>query len=175
MATYPVVSRGVGRKPPSEIRVEGDIAIVSLSRGLEATIDKSDIEIVAGYRWSTLINSRTGHAYAVRYEKQKCFLMHRVLLGAPGHLHVDHADGDGLNNRRSNIRLATQSQNMANSVLVRRNKLGVRGVRKKKGKFRAEISHDNKTVHLGYYDTAEEASAAYKGAAKLLWGEFAQN
>jgi len=98
--------------------------------------------------------------------------MHRLLLDSLPGTFVDHADGDGLNNRRSNIRVATSSQNMANRVHDRRNKLGIRGVHRAKGKFKACIQKDGQTIHLGSFATAEEAAAAYKGAARVLWKEF---
>lgn len=173
MATYPVVSRGIGRKPPSQIIIDGSSARVSLTQGFDAIIDSQDVPLVAGYRWVILSNSKTGHAYAARYEAGKCFLMHRVILGATAGTFVDHADGDGLNNRRSNIRLATHAQNMVNRIKDRRNKLGIRGVSKEKGKYRAKITPGGKTVHLGTYKTPEEAAAAYRGACIAIWGEFA--
>lgn len=179
MATYPVVSRGIGRKPPSSIRIEGDVAIISLTFGLETTVDAADVESLAGYRWVALINSTTGHAYAARYEKSKCILLHRMLLAAPASMQVDHIDGDGLSNRRSNIRLATRSQNQANRVAERRNKLKLKGVydlSKKSASrpFGACVHKDGRSIHLGTYVTAEEASAAYRGAAKALFGSFAR-
>ena len=179
MATVSVVSRGIGRKPPSEIRTENDVAFISLTKGFETVIDIADLAMVSGYRWVVLINSQTGHAYAVRFEGRKCILMHRMLLSAPSDRQVDHDDGDGLNNRRGNIRLATPSQNQANRVMDRRNKLGAKGVSLDRRDalthpFRACIQHDGKTIHLGRYATVEEASAAYLGAAKAIYGRFAR-
>lgn len=175
MADYPVVSRGIGRKPPSPIRIEGDIAYITLTRGFESVIDVEDVALVAGYRWTVLINARSGHAYAVRFEKAKCILMHRVLLDAPSDRQVDHEDGDGLNNRRKNIRLATPTQNQANKAVESRNKLGVKGVSigKTPARFRAMITPGGRKIHLGYYATIEEAAAAYRGASIAIWGNFA--
>jgi len=102
--------------------------------------------------------------------------MHRELLQAPTELSVDHVDGDGLNNRRANIRLATGTQNNANQAVTRRNKLGVKGVAVSRSglRFRAFITpKDGRSVFLGSYATKEEAAAAYKGAAKLAFGEYA--
>jgi len=173
MATVPVVSRGIGRKPPSQIEIEGDIANVSLTKGFVAVVDVTDLGIVAGYRWVVLISGQTGHAYAVRYHLGKCILMHRELLSAPPGMWVDHEDGDGLNNRRKNIRIATPAQNMANKVVERRNRLGIKGVSLDGGRYRATIKPDGRTIHLGRYNTPEEAAAAYRGAARILWGDYA--
>jgi hypothetical protein len=78
---------------------------------------------------------------------------------------VDHEDGDGLNNRCGNIRLATPSQNQANKVWKDK---------KRPTPYRASIKPNGKTIHLGSFATPEEAAAAYKGAAKVLFGKFAR-
>lgn len=174
MAPYPVVSRGIGRKPPSHIEIVGDTAVISLTKGLCTTVDLADVDRLAGYRWVALINGQTGHAYAIRYERGKAILLHRELLDFP-RATIDHVDGDGLNNRRANIREATFSQNMANKVLERRNKLGIKGVSVARGRFKAVITPNGKKIHLGTFDTAEEAAAAYRGASRALWGDFARS
>ncbi|TNC15362.1 hypothetical protein FF100_05020 [Methylobacterium terricola] len=101
--------------------------------------------------------------------------MHRVLTDAPSEMYVDHANGDGLDNRRANMRLATQTQNMANKAVERRNLLGLKGVSAARGKFRATITPNGRKIHLGTFKTPEEAAAAYRGAAVALWGDFAKN
>ena len=169
----PRVAEGASRSP-SEIVVHGDFAVVALSRGLTATIDAADVPLVEGFRWSALTNGQTGHAYAARWDKGRCVLMHRVLLAAPPGTQVDHIDGDGLNNRRVNIRICTPEQNQANRVVERRNQIGMKGVSPRRGKYRAQITPDGKTVDLGTYKTADEAAAAYRGAARILWGDFAK-
>jgi hypothetical protein len=172
MATASVVSRDRRRKPPSVIETDGVTATVTLTKGLSAVIDHADIDFIAGYRWVSLVNYRNGHAYAVRYEKGKCFLMHRELMSPPPDKQIDHVDGDGLNNRRSNMRVATVTQNMANRLADRRNLLGLKGVQVSKLRYRAAICPAGKKIHLGSFATPEEASAAYQGAAKVLWGKF---
>lgn len=94
------------------------------------------------------------------------------MTGAGGK-EVDHINGDGLDNRRANLRKCSHGQNMMNRVLDRRNKVGARGVSTRRGKFRACIKYLEKTYHLGTYLTKEEAAAAYTGAAKVLYGDFA--
>jgi len=89
---------------------------------------------------------------------------------------VDHADGDGLNNRWPNLRDADKSQNGANRGADIRNKLGVKGVRRdpRSGKFSAAINKNGKQSYLGSYATAEEASRAYQAAAAEAFGIFAR-
>ena len=169
----PSLPRGKRRKPSSEITVKGDCATVTLTRGFFATIDTADIPIVRSHRWSVLIHHQTGHAYAISYNGGDFILMHRLIMDAQSRTLVDHEDGDGLNNRRANLRLATPSQNQANRVAGRNNKIGVKGVWKQKGRFRASINPGGKRLHLGSFATKEEAAAAYQGAARVLYGDFA--
>jgi hypothetical protein len=159
----------------SPIHIEGGLVFVALSRGLEAVADIDDEQIIAGYSWRVL-TTKYGHAYAYRLCEGRTILMHREILGAGPGEHVDHIDGDGLNNRRENIRIATPTQNQANQVLSRRNRIGLKGVweDKRKNRFCASIKPNGKTIHLGSFATKEEAAAAYKGAAKVLWGDFAK-
>lgn len=159
---------------PSPVRVVDSAVLIGLGHGFVATVDLSDIAAIEGKRWLPLM-THTGHVYAyMRTKKNPIILMHRLLLDAPRGMQVDHADGDGLNNRRSNIRLATPTQNMANRGHDRRNLLGVKGVSKIYNKYRATITPDGKKVYLGTFATAEEAHAAYLGAARVLWGKFAR-
>jgi hypothetical protein len=90
--------------------------------------------------------------------------------------HVDHIDGNGLNNRRSNLRLASKSNNAMNSKKRSDNKSGFKGVclHKTSGKWRSYITINKHQRSLGYYDTPEEAHEAYRRAAMELYGEFAR-
>lgn len=88
---------------------------------------------------------------------------------------VDHIDGDPHNNRISNLRLATKSQNNWNSSKRKDNKTGFKGVSiRENGRFRAKIAAHGKVYSLGVYETPEEAHEIYELAAHLLHGEFAR-
>lgn len=163
-------------KPPSPIRTDGDTAYIFLKEGFEAIIDVGDIPLVNDKRWR-LLATRDGHCYACTGQSAHgtFIMLHRFLLQPPHTLKVDHEDGDGLNNRRKNIRTATGTQNNANSVVSRRNLLGVKGVsRTKNRRFRAVIQLNDKNVHLGCFLTSEEAADAYKVAARVQWGDYAK-
>lgn len=107
--------------------------------------------------------------------------MHRLILGlVPGDgLVVDHRNGNGLDNRRCNIRTATRSNNQHNQRLGRANNTsGYKGVTRRRGPcrrkpWRACIRHERRTVFIGHFATPEAAAAAYDRKAAELFGEFA--
>lgn len=90
---------------------------IPLTQGMVALVDDEDFDIVAGFKWHAL-RRPNGLWHAVRTVRRhgikRSIYMHRVIAGAAAHLEVDHRDGDGLNNRRGNIRIATKRQNAQN-------------------------------------------------------------
>jgi hypothetical protein len=163
-------------KPPSPIRIDGDTAYIFLKKGFEAMIDVADIQLVRHRIWRLSINKKCNTYYAASGQSVSgdFVTLHRFLLQPPRSLHVDHKDGNGLNNRRTNIRLATGTQNNANMAVSRRNKLGIKGVEARGSLYRATVCTKGKMIRLGLFQTPEEASAAYYSAAKMLWGEYAK-
>lgn len=93
----------------------------------------------------------------------------------PDGMQIDHKNGNRVDNRIENLRLATPGQNRQNAKLRDDNRTRLKGVdfNHRVGKWRARISSDGRTRHLGYFPTPEEAHAAYKGAANELHGDFA--
>lgn len=158
------------------IRIEGNLAYVPLTRGLEAVIDAADVPLVEGFNWHARLDD--GIFYAARKgprrEGHKTILMHRELIGASPGLLVDHADSDGLNNQRCNLRSATPSQNSQNRRRAKNNKSGFKGVRPVpfSEKWQAIITARGAVRYLGTFATAQEASAAYAKASAELHGEF---
>jgi hypothetical protein len=110
----------------------------------------------------------------------KSFLAHRLIwalvYGEVPALDVDHADRDRANNKLSNLRLATRSQNCMNRTAHRTNKVGIKGVHwhRATGKWAACVRFDGQRKHLGVFDTIADAAAAYRAAASILHGEFAE-
>lgn len=105
--------------------------------------------------------------------------MHRLLLGldlTDAAVHVDHASGDRLDNRRVNLRPCTHAENQRNQGPSSRNASGYKGVSlyKRDGTYRASIAAHGRRRHLGYYSNPVEAARAYDAAARELHGEFAR-
>lgn len=155
-----------------EVTIKDGLAYVDLTRGYVAVIDACDAPLVAGRNWYAQISKRS--VYAARKEGAKTVLMHRVILGSECAEEVDHEDGDGLNNRRSNLRAATVGQNQYNQRLKSTNTSGVKGVtwRPKNKKWQVAIRADGKTRYVGYFRNLEDAAAAYAAASANLHGSF---
>lgn len=108
----------------------------------------------------------------------KVFLAHRVSWALhhgvdPGAMQIDHINGDRSDNRAANLRIATGSENMWNRGVSRNNTSGFKGVKPYRGRYRARIYVKSKEIHLGDFDSATEAHAAYLKAAEKYHGEFA--
>lgn len=137
---------------------------IPLTRGLVAVIDAADWPLIASRKWSAVKSKNTFYA------QSGLGMMHRVILGLkPSDADVDHKDGNGLNNRRDNLRVATNSQNMANRRCFNSN--GFKGIQKINNGYAAYIGAKRK--YLGFFKTPQEAARAYDRAAVELYGEFA--
>ncbi|MGI8404596.1 MAG: HNH endonuclease [Thermomicrobiales bacterium] len=162
--------------------LEGDAVIdngdgttsIPLGRGIAVIIDTADVERVRGIRWTAVKSGRRVYAYAntIAYKG----MLHRRIVDAPDGVDIDHWDGDGLNDRRSNLRIATRSQNMVNVPLRSNNTSGYVGVSwsKASGKWRSAIKQNDRQIHLGLFTSAAEAARAYDLKARELFGEFAR-
>lgn len=151
-----------------------------------AIVDPEDADLLS-LSWTMVKKKQkryAKHDITPKLGKRQTILMHRIILqrmleDTPLEKweQVDHIDGDGLNNRRENLRLATNAQNSANKGKASKNTTGFKGVFRTKNRpkpFRAQIKVNQKSIHLGLFDTAEQAHEAYKEAAKKYFGEFAR-
>lgn len=155
-----------------------EIEIISKVHGLFiCTVDDCDYERILKYSWQVL--ARLGKTNYARTHTSGCrknrgtILMHRLILNLKIGQVCDHIDGNGLNNCRSNIRVATIAQNAKNYRRPKNNKTGFKGVCVTDGKFRATIMVDKKQKYLGRFGNAIDAAKAYNKAAKENHGEFA--
>lgn len=95
--------------------------------------------------------------------------LHRLLVTPPAGVFVDHANGNGLDNRRCNLRLATNGLNKANTAKYRNNTSGFKGVYLiRDGRYRVKVG----PLHVGYFADIHQAHAAYVTAAKSHYGEY---
>lgn len=153
---------------------------IILTKGMKALVDDKDFEEVNKHFWRVFIPKGRGTTYAIRSKrvggKMKIVLMHRQILGEPGGI-TDHINNNGLDNRRGNLRVCTDSQNLMNSRWRRKpNKTSkYRGVSyyKPLNKWHAYIMVMYRNIHLGYFNTEEEAAKARADAELTLFGEFA--
>jgi hypothetical protein len=158
------------------IHIKGNVAYVILTKGHIAIIDAEDAQIIDGFNWYAKVKPRS--VYACRMEringKSKIVFLHRVLINAPDDMEVDHISGDGLDNRKLNLRLATHAQNQHNQRIAINNTSGYKGASwdKTKRKWKAYIRFNGRLSNLGYFATSEAASEAYKAASAQLHGNF---
>jgi HNH endonuclease len=155
---------------------------IPLTKGFVAIIDPIDSDL-ASLKWhvTTAPRSITRYARHKEFPSREYLRLHRVILARilarpllPGE-QVDHIDGDGLNNRRSNLRLATVSMNQQNRSMQKNNTSGFKGVsfHKLTGKWQASIGINGALKYLGLHDTPEIAYAVYCEAARELHQDFA--
>lgn len=143
---------------------------VPLTKGAVALIDDEDWPLVSQFRWAKL-GKYAVTSVKVPGSKPKMLSMHRLILNTPKGMWTDHANGDGLDNRRSNIRVCTPSQNAMNRPRVR-GEVPLRGVVAANGAYRAQIVADATIYILGIFADAEDAGRAYDAASRLVHGEF---
>ena len=148
--------------------------IIKTKSGHEILVDDEDWEKVRGYGWNISQNYRCKYAQAYVHGKGNV-LMHRIIMENPD-LHVDHIDGNGLNNQKDNLRLCTRKQNSANSRKIEGTSSKYKGVSwfKHLSKWESYIWTGEKRASLGYFNVETEAAIAYNKAALELHGEFAR-
>lgn len=164
----------VAGKDLNSVEMYGESIRVWLNKHTYTTIDAEDWPRVNNVHWT--LSKQSSHRYAICHSRNHVNKMHRVILKAPDHLEVDHINGDGLDNRKCNLRLATRAQNAYNTRPMPHNKSGYKGVsRHPDGPWTARIRCQLKSIDrsLGFFPTPEAAAHAYDKAALELFGEFA--
>lgn len=133
---------------------------------LEAIVDDEDYDSVISEKWYLAV----GYAQAAG-----SVYMHRLLMGFPEGMEIDHRNGNKLDNRKENLRVATHQQNLFNRSAQKNNVGGDKGIHltKSTGRWRAQLKFGKRRIHVGYFDSPEEAARAYDRVAIEKFGEFA--
>lgn len=157
-----------------QIRVDGNIAYIPLSKGYEAVIDAADVHLVSGMTWYAKVTPHTIYAVSKPW-RSKAVYMHRLFFADCAEM-IDHADGNGINNRRINLRPATPRENQYNKSVSKSSISGAKGVSAcpRTNLWRARIKKDGKEIMLGTFDTIADASVAYRKASEIFHSVFAR-
>lgn len=144
---------------------------IPLTRGMVALVDDTDHPMLSQLTWYARTNGH-GNWYAIT--GRRCH-MHRLILCPPVGVEIDHANGDGLDNRRANLRYATRAENSRNLQRPARRLSSFKGVHpSKSGKWFARVNFEHQVIHLGSFVLEEDAARAYDAAALRYFGEFAR-
>lgn len=148
---------------------------IPLTQGKFTIVDDDIFDRFCNLKWQAHFSN--GNWYAVREiwidKSHKTLRMHSLIMGRS---FIDHISGDGLDNRRENLRLATPTQNQQNKAKKKFLSSKFKGVawHKDTGKWQSRITLNRKTIYLGIFGNEIDAARAYDKKAKELFGEFAR-
>lgn len=146
---------------------------LQLPSGHVVLFDDADAELVLQYNW--YVHHDGPRDYARESGKVRIF-MHSLLLDVQAPCFPDHVNGNGLDNRRCNLRPATKAENSRNRPAQRGSSSRFKGVawHKHKRKWQSRIQIEGKLIHLGCFAVEEDAARTYDTAAGKYFGEFAR-
>lgn len=148
--------------------------LIILTRGQVAKVDDDDFERFGKIPWYAS-KSRDNFYAARKSGRGPTVFLHRVIMGSPAGMKIDHENHDTLDCRKRNLRVCTNQQNVANrNGANKTSKSGVRGVywHKKAGKWTAMIRFNGKGRYLGLFAKKSDAAAAFSAATRHYFGEF---
>lgn len=153
------------------------IKLIPLTQGQNAIVDAADFEWLSQWNWCAVWCPWTKTYYAERKAfvdgKQSSMKMHRAILRLKSSEICDHKNHNTLDNRRENIRKCTASQNGWNRGKPADNTSGYKGVSRYRGRWRARAVVHGKEIHIGTFDTREQAADAYEERIPHIHGDFA--
>lgn len=149
---------------------------IKLTKEKVALVDTEGLEKLSKHKWRTFVDGNTFYAVTTlgKRPNRKLGIMHRMILGAKKGQIVDHINGDGLDNRKSNLRFCTISQNAHNRHDKPKNGYWGVSFKARRNKWYSYVTCKRKTHHLGCFDSIIDAARAHDVAAKKLLGEFAR-
>jgi len=140
-----------------------------------AIIDNGDWLLIKSYKWHVMCTSiKSGKKLYAYTNRLGVTSMHRLIMDAKSGQIIDHVNGNGLDNRRSNLRFSSHTLNQINRGKQKNNKSGYKGVCRRRNKWIAQISKNKKHYFLGYFNSKIEAAKAYDAKAKELYNDFAR-
>ena len=152
---------------------------IPLTQGKFAIVDDVDFDWLNQYKWYSHIDRSKNIFYVNRGrrwgKRMITILMHRLIMNPIKGMFIDHINGNGLDNRRSNLRICTRSQNGMNRKMQNNNTSGYKGViwSKSAKKWQVQIIFNKKRIHLGYFKIKKEGALAYNEASLKYFGKFA--
>lgn len=152
-----------------QLAPNGESVYIPLSRGHCVLVDLGDYEWLSQWNWCLAECRGTRYAKRGVFDPEtgtmRAVMMHRLILDAPAGMEIDHINGDGLDNRRCNLRVVTRQQNLRHRHSW--SKHGYKGVHynKQDGKWQLTLRPE--------FDTAEDAARAADRVAKMFYGEYA--
>lgn len=144
---------------------------IELTRNQRAIFDACDFDYLNQWNW---VSDGEYAKKNIRINgNNKSLFMHRIILGTPEDKFTDHINGDGFDNRMSNLRVCTKKENAFNRINHWGKSCDFKGVQKRFGNYMARIVINRKLICMGTYKTALEAAVVYDKKAKEVFGEFA--
>ena len=147
---------------------------IQLTQNKFTIVDDEDYEHLNQFNWHIKKGRNTYYAVRTNFKLNKKIPMHRIIMNPSDNMQIDHINGNGLDNRKENLRVCNRYQNGGNSRLSKSNISGIKGVswNKKNKKWVAQICINSKQGNLGSFINKFEAKEAYEKAAKEYHKEF---
>lgn len=164
-----------------DVSLEGffmcETRLIPLTQGQFAIVDAEDYDFLIQWKWYA--HWEYNSFYALRKlprinGRQKCIAMHRIVNATPDDMETDHINGNGLDNRKRNLRSVTTQQNQWNQRAQSNVSSAHKGVcwNKNLKKWQAQIWVNNKCMYLGVFDSENKAAEAYNAVAMAHRGQF---
>jgi hypothetical protein len=152
------------------------VKLIPLTQGQFTIVDDEDYDLLIQYKWCAHKCSSVKHRHKFYVDRANGMIMHRIILDAKVGECVDHINGDGLDNRRCNLRVCKKKENSHNYSIPHTNTSGYKGVSldKRVGKWKCYIQVNGKWKWLGQFESKIEAALVYDQKAMELFDEYAK-